>query len=275
MVHTNEASSGASPSLSGSPRAAISPRDGGVFWVRAALLAVVASLMAWPALLVIDGKFPVENLSVEMTNLIRNNRNDPVAWAQERMNRWTSLAKTASICLAAFGGVFVGLASARDEATRRWSLRKFLAGVGFGAGAGILGGLAEATLVVRLERLFSDRLLLSAMGHAVGWAFLATALVLMLGMSRPSPARWLTRLLEGVGGAVVASLVYAVVAAVAFPMLRSDLPIPEGALNKLVFLLVASGVMGSVCLRPGRHALAESASVASMEVLLTQNIATS
>jgi hypothetical protein len=274
MVPTNEASLGSSQPLSGTSQGAVSARGVRWFWVHASLLAVASSLLAWPVLVVVDGKFPVENLSVEMTNLIRNNRDDPVAWAQERMNRWTSLAKTASSCLAAFGGTFVGLAIFRDEASRRWSLRKLLAGFGLGVCAGILGGLAEATLVIRLERVVSDRLLLAAMGHAVGWAFLATALVLMLSMSRPAPARWLTKLMEGLGSAILASLGYAVVAAVAFPMLRSDLPIPEGALNKLVFLMVASGVMGAVCLRPGRHA-GESAVAVSADALLPQNVATS
>jgi hypothetical protein len=272
MVPADGPSIGLSQPLFGAPQATATSRSNRGSWVVTGLLAVVSSLLAWPGLLVLDGKFPVENLSVEMTNLIRNDPNDPVAWAQERMNRWTSLAKTAASCLAMFGGVFVGLANCRDGVTARWSPQRVLVGIGLGVAAGILGGVAEATVFVRLDRAIGDRMLLTAIGHAVAWACLAAVLNPRLPMIRAAPGEWVSRLLKVFGGAVLASLIYAALAAMAFPMLRSDLPIPEGNFNKLVFLIVAAGVLGSICLGPGKKA--NSTTVAPGEVPSTSNIAT-
>lgn len=275
MVPVDGAFSAPSQPALGTPSESASARGGRRFWLEAGLLAVVSGLLAWPGLLVLDGKFPVENLSVEMTNLIRNNRDDPVAWAQERMNRWTSLAKTAASCLSIFGGVFVGLAVVRDAATRWWSARRLLAGVCVGVVAGIVGGLAEATLVIRLERVVLDRLLLAALGHAVSLTCLGAAVAFLLPAARQSPQEWLSKLLKVFGGAVLASLVYAVVAAVVFPMQRSDLPIPEGDFNKLLFLIISAGVMWLACSWPGKSPLARSMSKVPDEVLPTPNVVTS
>lgn len=248
------------------------PADRWGSWLAISFLSGLAALMAWPGVMALDGRFPVENLSVEMTNRIRNNRDDPVAWAQERTNRWTSLAKTSASCLAVFGGIFGGLMGGAIGARRWWSPKYALLGLVSGVGAGLGGGVLESTLLIRLEKAGIDPLLLTALGHAVAWGCLATPLVAVMRWAKGRGTGGLGKLFRVWIAAAAAALVYALVAAIAFQMLRSDLPIPEGAGNKFLFLLLGSWALGAAVLRPAKT-VPNSESLAVQEPVIPEGVA--
>ncbi len=251
---------------------ATGPADRWGSWLAISFLSGLAALLAWPGVMTLDGRFPVENLSVEMTNRIRNNADDPVAWAQERTNRWSSLAKTSASCLAVFGGIFGGLMGGAIGARRWWSPKYALLGLICGVGAGIGGGVLESTLLIRLEKAGLDPLLLTALGHAVAWGCLATALVVVMRWVQGRASGLMAQLARVWGAAAATALIYALVAAIAFQMLRSDLPIPEGAGNKLLFLLLGAWALGAALLRPITPRQRVAAAAAT-ETVMTEGVA--
>ncbi len=251
--------------------------DVGSTWGEITVLSLLAALLSLPGVQLLHDRFPVENLSVEMTNRIRNNRDDPVAWAQERTNRWTSLARTAASCLAVFGAIFlglVGLSIGWRQGSALGALRLGLTGGFIGAIGGVLGGLLESTLNIRLEKAGLDPLLLTALGHSAAWGSLATAMALLLRRRVGTWRSLMIRMGRGCGAAGLASLVYAVVAAICFQLLRSDLPIPEGLGNQFVFLLIGGWALGAGLLRPLASNAGESALVPSAEVLVAEGAGT-
>lgn len=223
---------------------------------------LLGALVAWPWLIHFENRFPVENLSVEMTNRIRNNREDPIAWAQERHNRWTSLHRNTAVCLAGFG-LAVGAALAMAAGVARRSARLVLlgavTGAACGAVAGAAGGVLEAALLMRLEGENLQLAHRTVAGHAVGWsvAFAGMALGVAIVVGRLRRAPYL------IGSVIVAGMaaaaLYSPLAAILFPLDRSDFPIPEGDGNKLLFAGLAAGFAGLGLGRAQRGSATESA----------------
>ncbi|WP_397569775.1 hypothetical protein [Schlesneria sp. T3-172] len=207
------------------------------------IVALLGAATSLPAVMSLDGAFPVENLSVEMTNRIRARRDDPIAWAKERSNRWTSLYKTTASCLGVFGaatGAFFGLLLAFPHSSPTTMLRTTLSGSLLGGTFAAAGGVLEAALLMNLETLGLDPSLKTIIGHAVGWSGMAAGLSLLLTSVRTDSIGYLQRLISGAVGGALAALIYSPLSAVLFQLERSDMSIPEGTLNRLMFLTIAA-----------------------------------
>ncbi|MDP1795965.1 MAG: hypothetical protein Q8K78_00715 [Planctomycetaceae bacterium] len=238
-----------SPTVKTQPRKFVLPGQA-IRWGIAALLATVVAL---PMAVTFDGRFPVENLSVEMTNRIRNNRHDAVAWAKERSNRWESLYRTTVACLTGFGATLGGIAALLgvvSPAPMSARLRWLMAGIVLGAVAAALGGYLEAGLLIKIEKITLDPMLRAMLGHAVAWMVVGAGVAIAATLSVPA---WLAKKVaigRAMVGAIGAAVLYSPLAAILFQLERSDLPIPEGSLNKLLFLglagLLICGRLGSV-----------------------------
>jgi hypothetical protein len=220
-----------------------------VLWSAAALL---ASLLALPLAVTFDGRFPVENLDVDMTNRIRNNRNDPIAWAKERSNRWESMYQTTVACLTGFGALLGGVATWLGTSSTvpiMSRMRWLFAGVLLGAISAAIGGYLEAGLLIKIEKITLDPMLRTILGHAVAWSVIAAAVAMAATFSVPGWKEKFAAIGRACGGALIGAAIYTPSAAILFQLLRSDLPIPEGFGNKLLFLGTAGmaifGMLGS------------------------------
>lgn len=205
--------------------------------------ALIASLLALPVAVTFDGRFPVENLDVEMTNRIRNNRTDAVAWAKERSNRWESMYRTTVACLTGFGAALGGVAAllgSVSTATVLTRLRWLAVGVVLGAVCAAVGAFLEAGLLIKIEKLALDPMLRTMIGHAVAWLVIGGGVAIAATLSTPKWGEKRSAIGRTCVGAIGAAVVYTPSAAIMFQLLRSDLPIPEGVGNKLLFLALAA-----------------------------------
>ncbi len=211
--------------------------------VRWGVTALFATLLAWPLAIAFEGRFPVENLSVEMTNRIRNNRDDAIAWAKERSNRWESMYRTSVACLTGFGAVLgcvSGLLGATKTAPLLARMRYLLAGLMLGALFAAAGAYLEAGFLIKIEKFGLDPMYGTMLGHAVAWTVIAVGLALSSTLSVSGWSSKLGAAGRAAVGALLAAVCYPPIAAILFPLDRSDLPIPEGNLNKLLFLGTAA-----------------------------------
>ena len=207
------------------------------------IVSLLGALVALPAVNSLDGAFPVENLSVEMTNRIRNRSDDPIAWAKERSNRWTSLYQTTAACLAVFGasvGAILGFTLSFMTQPILATLRSTVWGGLIGGFAAAVGAMLEAGLLIKIETLALDVTLKTILGHAVAWSVLAAGLSLLFIHFRRDPRGYMTMLGRGIVAGTVAALLYSPLAAIVFQLERSDMSIPEGSLNKLMFLSLSA-----------------------------------
>jgi hypothetical protein len=230
-------------------------------FVQTIIAACLAALVSLPCVAVLDGLFPVENLSVEMTNRIRNNREDPIAWAKERSNRWTSLYRTTVACLSVFGasvGVAFSVLGSSGANSILQSLRNCVSGglVCFTAAA--LGAFLESALLMKLESSGIDLTIKTMIGHAVAWSFLGAGVGIVSTSGSCLRAMRYGAVGRGLAGGVFAAIVYAPLTAVIFQLERSDISIPEGGLNKLFFLSSAAILIG-ICVRYSQPSLARAA----------------
>ncbi len=221
-----------------------------LLWTVAATL---AALLALPLATTFDGRFPIENLDVEMTNRIRNNRNDAIAWAKERSNRWESMYRTTVACLVGFGATLGGVAALLGAATTApvlVRLRWLAAGIVLGAVCAALGGYLESGLLIKIEKLTLDPMIRTMLGHAVAWLVLGVGVAIAATLSVSGWSAKLAAVGRCSGGALAAAVLYTPLAAILFQLQRSDLTIPEGAGNKLLFIGLAAvsmlGMLGSL-----------------------------
>jgi hypothetical protein len=211
------------------------------------IVALVASGLAYPLVKHFEKSFPMENLTVEMTNRIRANFDDPIAWAKERQNKWEGLSRNAMLNFGIFGcclGTCLGLFSAiADRGTLVFILRSVLYGAGLGAVSGVAGGALAAWMALTLESSKQmDIMLRSTLIHSAGWV--VPGLVCGLILSLTSRERRVALLMVGgVIGGLVAGGLYEPVAGILFQLDRTDIPMPEGTGNKYLFLAMGSVLM--------------------------------
>ncbi|MDB5388221.1 MAG: hypothetical protein JWM11_3867 [Planctomycetaceae bacterium] len=211
------------------------------------ITALFAAGLAWPVLMHFEGAFPMENLTVEMTNRIRANAEDPIAWAKERQNQWDAVSRNSILNLGVFGtclGLCLSLTLALVRGGPFWSMaRTWAYGTGLGMIAGIAGGYLSARTAFALGRGKEfDVTLRSSLIHASGWIVpgLACGVILGLALGR---RRLVRPAFGGMIGGLLAALLYEPLAAILFQLDRSDIPLPEGAGNKLMFLGLAAVLM--------------------------------
>ena len=128
-----------------------------------------------------------------------------------------------------------------------------------GGAAGWVSALVYQTLKMRVAL---DVSLAAMAAHAVGWSLLAIVIAVTVWLATRGSGVSVLRLASAaVAGAIVATLLYPVITAVAFPMNNSDLVIPSGHWNRLVWiecnsLLIALGVLlGMTPREPLTHSL--------------------
>ncbi|MBA3314863.1 MAG: hypothetical protein M3552_07435 [Planctomycetota bacterium] len=114
-------------------------------------------------------------------------------------------------------------------------------GGALGGAAGWTAALVYQTLMIRvaLEASYS-----AMAAHAVGWSLLAIAIALTVWLVTRRPGVSLLRVAgTAVASGLVAALLFPIIAAVAFPMSNSDLVIPSGHWNRLVWVEFAAAII--------------------------------
>lgn len=207
------------------------------------LAGLIAAGLAFPFLKYFEDAFPRQNLTVEMTNRIRANADDPIAWAKDRQNYWESLSRNSMLNLGIFGlclGSCFGLVlSLNQGGTYQRIARNWIYATAAGVVAGIAAGLLSATVAYALQNAKGiDVAIRSCAIHAAGWIVPGLTCGMLLGLisgRRP----FVLLAFGGLLGGLAAALLYEAMAALVFQLDRTDLPVPEGSGNKFLFLAVA------------------------------------
>lgn len=211
------------------------------------IAALVAAGLAWPLVKHFEKSFPMANLTVEETNLLRANPDDPVAWAKERQNFWDSLSRNSMLNFGCFGcclGLCLGLVSAfASRQSIVALLQNLLYGAGLGTVGGAGGGLAAAAMANALRNSREmDVTIRSSLIHGAGWIVPGLACGVILWVTCGERRLGLLSL-GGLLGGLLAAMLYEPIAGILFQLDRTDLPMPEGTGNKYLFLAMAGVLM--------------------------------
>lgn len=203
------------------------------------IVALLAAGISWPFVNRFADAFPNPGLDEDMTNRIRADRNDPIAWAKDRELRLLSLTRNAALNYGFFGlclGASLGLVAAKSAGGSVASvLRSAALGLVLGAIGGAVGGFATGRVALEIDYPNGpDTSIRSMVMHAPGWGLVGLACG--AAVSFASGRRLAPLLLGGAVGGALAAVVYEQLAAVLMQLDRSDLPVPEGSANRLLFL---------------------------------------
>ena len=215
---------------------------------------VAASALAAPVLEQYQDYFPMIGLTVEETNLIRADPDDPVAWAIERANRTEWLFRNAALQMGLYGvilGAFLGLSEGLLVRSI-WKAPLFsVALAACGAVGGILAALSAASLGTKMgDDITADPTQLTLAMHAAVFAIIGLA----LGLGSAILTRKSSVIVRGAGGGLVAGLLFLPLAMFLVPTERTNLPVPEGLTSKFLFLILAGGLIGLCIGRTPRRA---------------------
>lgn len=221
--------------------------------VRSALVFAVvgglAGLVTAPVVDRYDDHFPMVSLTVEETNLIRADPNDPVAWGIERQNRWNWIFRNSALCLGMFGAI-LGAGLGLAECIR---IRKPLKGITvlalsvlLGVVGGVLSAAVDASIGIRMQdNIGSDPLPYAVAMHIAAFCLIGMGIATGMGLTT---RRW-SAVFRAFAGGLVAGVMFAPIAASAFPVYETDLWIPHGLLPKFLFFGLAGLLL---CLAIGR-----------------------
>lgn len=213
--------------------------------------ALLMGVLSWYLLVRLDNFFPPQPIGTEMENRIRADAHDEIAWAWERKLRWDNYWHNACLSIGAMGvclGVALGAVSGYAGGG---VVRGLVLGLILGAAGGVLAGLVSSKVAIETDsngaldsnnRVY-DPILRSVMIHSGGFAALGLLSGLLVALAARRPRSLPMLLISGVTAGVLASVFYELVGATAFNMYRTDLPIPEGNLNKLAFVQMLGLVM--------------------------------
>ncbi|MBW3596185.1 MAG: hypothetical protein KY475_02800 [Planctomycetes bacterium] len=144
------------------------------------------------------------------------------------------------------GGAVAGLLGLGAGIAQRSPARAglcLLLGAGLGAGLGLLAGLAAVEVETRLLTAKSGEPTRAMLVHAAVWLLVGLAVGTACGVATKS---W-RGVFNSIGAAclagILSALLFYVVASIAFPLERSDLPTPTGMGNRLLWVGLAAVLM--------------------------------
>ena len=165
------------------------------------------------------------------------------------------IATCASVTYGALGGTLgmaLGLTGGLIRRSRRGAVLGAVVGLALGGG---LGGLATRIITLNYyqkQNVDANDLILPLLTHGAIWSTVGLAAGLAFGVGL-GPSRWKTAAVGGLAGAVLATLVYEVAGALAFPAARTDLPLSMTMTSRaMAHLLVASFVAAGAALTAGQ-----------------------
>ena len=218
-------------------------------WGAPLLAAALAGLLAWAG-----GEW------VEKANQVPIVSEHTVGGSIQFAQRAAAIATRSTLAYGLLGAALAGALGMTGGLARR-SPRRALAGAGAGL---VLGAVAGATaarvfvpLFLRNENTQAEDLLLSLLTHGGIWSLVGAAAGLSLGFGfHGAGPRALLSGLGGLAGAVLATILYEVIGAMAFPLEQTGQPISAGAGSRLFARLVVSVAVAAVAARalrkPGR-----------------------
>ena len=203
------------------------------------LAAALAGLLAWAG-----GEW------VEKANEVPIVSEFSVAGSSQFALRAASITTRSTIAYGLLGGALAGALGLIGGLARR-SPRRALAGAGAGLVLGAAAGAAAARVLVpiflRNEDTQAEDLLLPLLTHGGAWSLVGAVAGLCLGLGFEGPgSRALRPVLGGLAGAILATILYEVIGAVAFPLDQTGQPISASAGSRLLARLVVSVATAAV-----------------------------
>jgi hypothetical protein len=202
-----------------------------VFAFVAALLAGVASLIAGEAI-----------LSSYKSDLNPSIQNNP---SPESVRRWKDARLySATLTFATMGGLLgllMGLAGGLVRRSASASARAGILGLSLGTIVSAATGFVLVSLFYKTYDPQSGDLVLPLFIHGAIWSALGAVGGMVFGRGIGGQGRWKSTLVGGLVGAAVATVVYEIGGALAFPSSKTDLPLSASfAARAMAQLLVAT-----------------------------------
>jgi len=166
-----------------------------------------------------------------------------------------TIVACASVTYGALGGtlgIALGLTGGLIRRSGRAALLGAVAGLALGGGLGGLMTRVLSLIYYQKQNVDANDLILPLLTHGAIWSTLGVVAGLAFGVGLGSN-RWKTAAVGGLAGAVLATLVYEVVGALAFPAARTDLPLSMTMTSRaMAHLLVASFVAAGAAWSAGQ-----------------------
>jgi hypothetical protein len=208
-------------------------------WGLPLLAAALAGLLAWAG-----GEW------VEKANEVPAVSEFTVPGSSQFARRAAAITTRSTLSYGLLGSalaVALGLAGGLSRRSPRRALAGAGAGLVLGAVAGAMAARVFVPLFLRNENTQAEDLLLPLLTHGGIWSPVGAAAGLCLGLGFDGPGtRALRSALGGLAGAVLATLLYEVAGAVAFPLDQTGQPISAGAGSRLFARLVVSVAVAAV-----------------------------
>lgn len=216
---------------------------------------LTGGVAAWALMGLFSGYFDVEDGSDQL-GAQGGGAPAPVAEEvlEELAQQRTASYRNTALAIGLFGFAVGGLLGAGTGAARRSVRTAVLCTAGGLLLGGLFGAVGGYASIWVMEQLALTRLptrFQNLGSQATAW--LTVAVGIGLGLSLPG-GRW-RRVAASTGGSVVAATAacaaYVVLAAILFPLENSDLPVPEGNLNRLLWATMTAGLIGVALARTG------------------------
>jgi hypothetical protein len=214
-------------------------------WANPMIAAALAGLLAWAG-----GEW------VEKANEVPIVSEFTVAGSSQFARRAAAITTRATLAYGLLGAALAVALGLTGGLSRR-SPRRAFAGAGAGLVLGTVAGAMAARVFVpfflRNENTQAEDLFLPLLTHGGIWSLVGTAAGLCLGLGFDGAGtRALRSAMGGLAGAVVATLLYEVAGAVAFPLDQTGQPISAGAGSRLFACLVVSVAIAAVAVKAHR-----------------------
>lgn len=214
-----------------------------------------------------NAPFPRVGLTVEETNLLRADPNDPVAHAINRQNSWDAYFRNSSFGIAIFAvmcGVAISFVDGMLYRSIGVALLLAIAAAVLGLISGLASGLDAAFFSLQMDDAGNsggaDPALLTLALQGSIFAIVGAAIGGVVAIA----TRRLAAVLRGAAGGLVAGLLFMPIATIVFPLLQTNRAIPESLFPKMLMFAVAGGMIGfSISRSPRRMQQTESVSTDS------------
>lgn len=243
------------------------------------IAAALVGLISWDLMVRSKDLLPHVGIDKDTENLIRAERHNPIAWAKEKEFRWEFYWHNAMLNYS-YIGVGLGLAwgalagFVRRKVFRGLGLGLVLGSVGVFAGAYLTGLITLWTDSVGMAdevRPVYDPLLRSTLMHGAAFAMIGLTGGIIVALAGPKKYQLVRLAFSGLIAGILGTIAFEAIAAGFFPMDRTDLPVPEGNMNMLVFAMAPALIISLALWRASSVSTASSETKVASESVPADN----
>lgn len=225
-------------------------RSGPITLVIAGML---AGILTWGA---IERYYTYGHVPDELVQRLNTHRDEENFRLANRAWYWSGV-RHAGLLVGGFGMLLAGtfvLGEWANMPSRRRLATALAIGVGSGLVLGIVGGALAQILYRALKDRSNDPMYKTILVHITAWLPVAFAAGIGLGNLANDRVVTIKATVGAMAGALLAAMLYSPLAGLVFPTLCSELLVPFGTGNRLLWMLLTGSLIGLCGGLAGRHA---------------------